>query len=73
MGIYTPIIGLMTIPHTPKNHHGTKNESLEEGFPFQTRALVGGFNPIWKIWSSNWVYLSPIFGVNAKNAWVATT
>ena len=44
MGIYTPIIGLMTIPHTPKNHHGTKNESLEECFPFQTRALVGGCN-----------------------------
>ena len=36
------------------------------------RYLVGGFNPIWKIWvklgSS-----SPIFGVKLKQNWVATT
>ena len=30
------------------------------------------FQPLWKIWSSNWIS-SPIFGVKIKNLWVATT
>ena len=30
------------------------------------------FQPIWKICSSNWI-ISPGFGMNIKNLWVATT
>ncbi len=29
--------------------------------------------PNWKIWSSNWIIISPRFGVKLKNLWVATT
>ena len=73
MGIYTPIIGLMTIPHTPKNHHGTKKWKFGRVFSFSNTCSGRWFQPIWKIWSSKWVHLSPIFGVNIKNVWVATT
>ena len=39
MGIYTPIIGLMTIPHTPKNHHGTKKWKFGRVFSFSNTVL----------------------------------
>ena len=34
--------------------------------------LVGGFNPFEPEFSSNWI-ISPMFGMNIKNIWVATT
>ena len=73
MGIYTPIIGLMTIPHTPQNHHGSQKWKFGRVFSFSNTCSGRWLQrPIWKIWSSKWVHLSPIFGVNIKHVWVAT-
>ena len=67
----------------PANHHlgcdrNLVNQWDKLPFPqllslpdFWLPSTVSGwwFQPIWKIWSSNWAHLPRIFGVKIKNLW----
>ena len=58
--------------HFTLSQASTTNQKIHDGpisWKFHNSVcLVGGFNPCWKICSSNWM-ISPSFGVNIKHIW----